>query len=880
METAAINLTGKRILLVVPERRVWLWEPFRRFFADRSMVTIGNAGDAAALRARVSVSDIVIALAGNAALKQLTAEKGKALLVAWLQNDEILSDDFKDVRWKAVDCVLFAAEHLRGPAHEMWPSLLDALPQLVVSNSADLVAAEFHARQPGKNFAFVGPLSADQGLDTLLQSFHAAVQVREDALLHLAGRFGDPSAEAVFRYHAQALGLEERLFFYDAVEDPAFFLKDMHYLFHCAPWAGCPAEVVLALASGVMPLVHSFPGARALFPGYVYGSLEELPALLRDSAYNPVACRALVQERFSAEKDLPTLETFLAEAFARQERAQTVPVMPGVAEGKGPVSDLAPASPAEARAAGDVWPEARAEYQWTFPDSAFNFSADARQQALIAEARKQNTAGKLEIAAASLLRVLRASGYAQDDLLSELLKIQQTQDDIPAMRQVLRRFAVAALEKGQLDRFLSYAYYSIYAENHFAKNPNYQHTVLDEDLNSYIRLLAASHPLRQWVAGALRPKTQWKPGEPLRVGFVLEGLDAKQAPIREYLPLAEHRDRAAFEVCFYSRWFLDGPLSRQQDHRSTVRFLEGLGCTVRTPAAEIPPLAQVDFLAKSIVQDRIDILVFQTTHFVPVYNFLSCLHAAPCQAEVEHQQSEHSHEMDLIFTPTKLSLDSTADTAPPIISHSVKSSTAAHPRAAFGIPNDAVVLVSVNRGVRYDQRLFWDEMEPLLKRHPNLYFMALGRENLGDLLPETSDVRRRVVTPGYRKDVPEFLKMADIYVDLFPSGGGSSVIEAMQCRLPVVTFSQNFAVPYDIKHETVGSSFVEDPELVIPCGGLSAWRGVMERLICDRAWREEKGKKMAELSAKYEPTRVTERFYALLTATFDKKRKASWKSVG
>ena len=115
--------------------------------------------------------------------------------------------------------------------------------------------------------------------------------------------------------------------------------------------------------------------------------------------------------------------------------------------------------------------------------------------------------------------------------------------------------------------------------------------------------------------------------------------------------------------------------------------------------------------------------------------------------------------------------------------------------------------------------------------------------------------------------------MADIYVDLFPSGGGSSIIEAIQAGLPVLCFDQDFSTLYTVRDVSLAPTFVDDSELVVHYGDVTGWQQTMDRLVTDKNWRQEIGRAMATAAGKYEPERVTAEFFNNLETAFRQKQK-------
>lgn len=111
----------------------------------------------------------------------------------------------------------------------------------------------------------------------------------------------------------------------------------------------------------------------------------------------------------------------------------------------------------------------------------------------------------------------------------------------------------------------------------------------------------------------------------------------------------------------------------------------------------------------------------------------------------------------------------------------------ARKRAQLGIPQDATVLLSVGEVNRNKNHRLVLEALPSL---PDCRYVLCGR---GPLLEEYRQrawelgVADRVIFAGYRTDVPDFYRMADVFV--FPSlreGLPVSVMEAMAAGLPIL----------------------------------------------------------------------------------------------
>jgi glycosyltransferase involved in cell wall biosynthesis len=747
-------------------------------------------------------------------------------LVCHVRDGEGIAERLRRIRWERVDQVIAGSSRLAR--------LVAPHPAFVVPDGVDLERFAFVERGPGRRLACVGP---EREPALLLHAFGALLRRDPGYELHVAG--DDGRMRDALEQLGEPLGLAGRVHIDGRVEDLAPWLADKQLIV-----ASAPIRVFEGMARGLKPVVQATAGTDELFPRrYTWRTIPEFVDRVTASDDRPAEYRDFVARHCSWATRLAALLLIL-DADDRLT----------------PLSFATPPEP-------DPGPAATPR-PWSFPKAVFDPSPRARIPALFAEAVRQIEAGRPDLARVTLERVARMTGYRSDTVLQRLAELYAKGDDIPALKEMWKRVAVAMLEDDRIDDFLRIAYVSIYAEQLYSKAANYRHATVDWDLHAFVRMAGQRTALAGWVrehrtARAFVPR----PGK-IRVGFVLEGLSAVQAPSRSYMPLIEHFDRDRYEVFVYSRWSHQEPVAQKESYDQTARRYRELGCAVRHPDRPLSPLAQVDFLARRIVEDRIDALVYQSVYFVPQYDLLASLRPAPFQAAVEHQQSEFHGAIDLVFTVPKLYLEARCRVAPFAMASARPTVAAAVPRASVGLPDDAVVLVSANRGVRYQQPSFWQEVARLLERHPAAWFLAIGLDAVGDLLPAAAPCRGRIVTPGFRSDVMELLSLADVYVDLFPSGGGLSIVEGMQAGLPCVCFDDDMAQPYSLLDVQVGTQFTGDPDLIVPPGDHRRWHAIMDRLVTDAGWRREKGRAMRERARAFVPATQARQFFDHLEDAF------------
>ena len=120
---------------------------------------------------------------------------------------------------------------------------------------------------------------------------------------------------------------------------------------------------------------------------------------------------------------------------------------------------------------------------------------------------------------------------------------------------------------------------------------------------------------------------------------------------------------------------------------------------------------------------------------------------------------------------------------------SISAERKAQLRKEFGIPDDAVVMLSVGELNKNKNHQLAIKALGKLKRQ-DIYYVICGEGELQAKLQELADERgvgARLKLVGFRSDVQDFYGMADLFVfTSFREGIPAVVMEAMSSRIPVV----------------------------------------------------------------------------------------------
>ncbi len=167
-------------------------------------------------------------------------------------------------------------------------------------------------------------------------------------------------------------------------------------------------------------------------------------------------------------------------------------------------------------------------------------------------------------------------------------------------------------------------------------------------------------------------------------------------------------------------------------------------------------------------------------------------------------------------------------------------------RKTLGIPEQAVVLLSVGE---LQRRKNHEVMLRALSKMDcgNVYYIICGEGELNDYLHEMAEsfgIAEHVLFLGYRRDISELCKCADIFVH--PSrreGLGIAALEGMASGLPIVASKINGILDYTEDGETGYNCMPTDAD---------GFCKVLNTLIADKSLREKMGKCAGERTKAYD----------------------------
>lgn len=320
--------------------------------------------------------------------------------------------------------------------------------------------------------------------------------------------------------------------------------------------------------------------------------------------------------------------------------------------------------------------------------------------------------------------------------------------------------------------------------------------------------------------------------------------DSKRFKLSVYVTdVATRRDKSAFTQAAHA-----GPSAKRG--KDTFEQLNRLKVPHWIAPLDGDVVSAAKELANQLIRDKADVVIFDATQGDPIAAVvadwevarvkINLVRHAPlyaagihCVTYGDQKQYEadksiwHDRETEVHFILDGIDIDEATGPGPL--------------RSAYGIPDQAVVMATAAGNL--DDAMSPEFVETainILRAHPHAIYLLVGE---GDLAWqkrkfESAGVGKRVGYAGRRKDLPSFLRIADVYLTEFPNSGITGVLQAMAVERPIVAMRWG-----DSNDGSQAATFVGS-EGTIAARDTAAYIERVSKIIREPAYRAKLGKSM------------------------------------
>jgi pentatricopeptide repeat protein len=247
--------------------------------------------------------------------------------VVRLHRFEAYNDWPSRVQWENIDVLITVGNSfVKDALLKQVPDIENRTRLVTIPNGVNLDKFKFIDRGRGKNLACVGYLNMRKNPMFLLQCMQKLHYIDAEYKLFFAGNFQDPMLEQYIRHMVEALELTDVVFFDGWQEDINSWLQDKHYIVSASIGESQGMGMLEAMACGLKPIIHNFPGASQIFPSeFLFGISEEFCEQILSDTYQPQRYRKFVEENYPLTNQLSKINDIFTqlEAEIDSQRAET-----------------------------------------------------------------------------------------------------------------------------------------------------------------------------------------------------------------------------------------------------------------------------------------------------------------------------------------------------------------------------------------------------------------------------------------------------------------------------------------------------------------------------------------------------------------------------
>jgi glycosyltransferase involved in cell wall biosynthesis len=318
--TAAVAPKRRRIAVMADQNNRNFLRDFLPYLESRHEVRVLDANRTADIEIATTWAEATWVEWTERLARDLSLRPRQGRLVCRLHSYEAYLPTLNEIRWNNVDAIVFSSPQIKTFVESKTPGIAQT-KSFYVSEGVNLEKFAFKPRTHGPEMLFVGNLTQTKNVAMLLQLFRAFMDRVPNARLHIVGEFvadAGTAAEIPHRYMTHIIsemGVTDRVRFYRKLphEQLLELLQNANYLISTSFREGLPFSILEGMATGIMPMIHNWPGAKECFPAdFVFNYIGEIDKILR-LPYDSAMIRRFIEEGHNHAVSLPRMEKILTE---------------------------------------------------------------------------------------------------------------------------------------------------------------------------------------------------------------------------------------------------------------------------------------------------------------------------------------------------------------------------------------------------------------------------------------------------------------------------------------------------------------------------------------------------------------------------------------
>lgn len=216
--------------------------------------------------------------------------------IMFLRRYELFDGGLSKVDWKGVDALICVNTWIAEAVKRTFKASGIKTPVHMIYNGTDPARWKFKQRKPNNLVGMACHVHPKKNLALALQ---VMAWLPQDYELHIAGQIQDPCTAEYLNHVGKAM--RRRVYLYDHIpaEQLDFWWEQFGVCLSTSLSEGNPNNVIEAMAKGIKPVVHNWPGSEDQFPGLTFNTAQEAATAILDPHYASFEYLEIVKHNFS-----------------------------------------------------------------------------------------------------------------------------------------------------------------------------------------------------------------------------------------------------------------------------------------------------------------------------------------------------------------------------------------------------------------------------------------------------------------------------------------------------------------------------------------------------------------------------------------------------
>lgn len=248
--------------IVVFAKQATFIDPILAHWKDKHEIRIAAPPTVTEMRAAMQWADLAWFEFCDELAIQGTNQPKVCKFVVRLHSYEVFTDMITKVRWSKVDKLIFVNEKIK---EVFLQRISDPPPIEVIHNGVDTTKFTIPKNKDyGKKIASIGFINYKKNPQLMLYCLKKIHEYDPDYVLHVAGTHQDVRTHMYMEHYIKRNELP--VVYEGWIEDIPAWLKDKDFVISTSLMESFHYSVAESMLSGVMPLIHHWPGAEMVYP--------------------------------------------------------------------------------------------------------------------------------------------------------------------------------------------------------------------------------------------------------------------------------------------------------------------------------------------------------------------------------------------------------------------------------------------------------------------------------------------------------------------------------------------------------------------------------------------------------------------------------------